>query len=140
MAVFYSQSFAVAIAEMLRTRMASGGKLQVFDGTRPATPDTAVTSQNMLVEFTIPGPAFEAPTFDAANNRVVMPGTPVSPATSMNAGFATWARLLDFTGTPVYDGNCGNLLSNALFKISNTNVQAGSSISVASHNFIQPKA
>lgn len=140
MAVFYSQSFAVAIAEIVRTRMVNGGKLQVYDGIRPVTPDTAVTSQNLLVEFTIPGPAFDPPTYDAVTDRVVMEGKPISPASALAGGVATWARLLDNTGTPLYDGNCGNLLSNALFKISSTNILAGSQISIMSHAFIQPKA
>lgn len=140
MAVYYSQSFAVAIAAMLRTRMANGGKLRVYDGTRPTTPDNAVTNQNMLVEFNIPAPAFNPPTYDEANNRIIMQGAAVADAIAENAGFAQWARLVDVDGAPVYDGNCGNASSSAMFKISNTNILAGSTISITSHAFIQPKA
>lgn len=139
MAVYYSQSFAAAIAEMTRARMANGGKLRVYSGTRPVNPDTEPTSQTLLVEFDIPAPAFNAPTYDAATDRIIMTGLPVPDAQSVGAGFATWARLTDNTGTPVYDGNCGVTGSNAMFKISSTNILINSAISISSHTFIQPK-
>lgn len=140
MAVFYSQSFATAIVEMLRTRMANGGKLRVYDGTRPATPDVAVSTQNLLAEFDIPAPAFDAPVFDAVANVVVLPGLPIPTSPGLFNGIGLWARMSDSNNAPVYDGNCGNLNSSAMFKIVNTSIVVNAPISISAHSFTQPKA
>lgn len=34
-----------------------GGTVEAYDGTRPATPDTAITTQKLLVTFQLPDPA-----------------------------------------------------------------------------------
>jgi len=140
MAVFYSQSFATAIAQTLRTIMANGGKLRIYSGVRPTTPDDPVNPANLLVEFDIPAPAYNAPMFDAVLNRIVMQGAAVAEAIATGAGFAAWGRLSDSLDAPVIDGNAGNLTSDAMFKISSTNILAGSTIALSANTFIQPKA
>lgn len=140
MAVFYSISFATQIAETLRDRMALGGTIEIYNGARPVTPDTAVTSQTLLVEFEVPAPGFSAPVFDAANNRIVMTGNPIENEVAVSSGIALWGRMKDSDGAVVYDGNVGTLTTDAFFRIADTNISAGSAIRIASHVFFQPKA
>jgi len=82
---------------------ASFGKIRVYDGTQPAGPGTAVSTQTLLAEFTLPDPAYGA----ASTGVTALDATPVITATGVGAGTATWFRALDSNNVAVFDGSAG---------------------------------
>ena len=83
---------------------ASAGLLRIYDGTRPANADTAITSQNLLAELTFSDPSFPA----AAGTPGTMTANSITPDNSANAtGTATWFRIVDSNSIAVMDGNVG---------------------------------
>lgn len=92
---------ANAIADALAA-LADGGFLRIYDGTQPATADTAITTQVLLVELTFGTPAFAAASGGVANANDI--GSGVCAAT----GTATWFRVFRSNGTTVvFDGSVG---------------------------------
>lgn len=75
------------------------GKVRVYSGSRPAGPDTAVTSQTLLLEFTLADPAFGA----ASNGVITLDADPDLSTTGLAAGTATWARFLDSDNVAAID-------------------------------------
>ncbi|MDG4562556.1 MAG: hypothetical protein P9E88_14810 [Candidatus Competibacter sp.] len=100
-----------------------GGTIKVYDGTRPATPDTVITSQTLLVIFELPDPAgtvtngvWEADVIDAA--MIAATGT------------AAWARLFDATGAVIADLDVGLTDSDAALWLDNLSLVAGGLVTV----------
>ena len=85
---------------------AGPGVLRIYNGTAPAGPGTAVTSQTLLAELDLSDPAF-------ANNGTGSEAIDITPALEtpgLAAGNATWARFCDSTeaagtGLGVLDGD-----------------------------------
>lgn len=94
----YATSLRNAQLDAITTAVGNAGKLQIYDGTRPATGGTATTK---LVEFTLGSPF--AP---AAAAGVLSPTLP-SATTGITAGTATWFRITTSGGTFVLDGSAG---------------------------------
>ena len=102
------------------------GYLRIYDGARPATPATAVTTQVLLAELRFANPAASSVT-----NGVITFDT-ISPDTSANAtGTASWARCLKSDGTTALcDLNVGT--SDANIIVTTTAISAGVQVSVTS--------
>ena len=96
----YSVATRNAVADAMAARIA-GGKLALFTDPRPASADTAVTTQTKLAEMDIPDPAAIA----AANGVAVL--VDLEGATILATGTATWGRYLDAGGAAVMDGSVG---------------------------------
>lgn len=91
---------ADAIADLVDADSPTAGTLSIYDGTRPADVNTAVSGQTQLAEFTLSDPAFGA----AASGVVTLAGTPI--ATTADAdGTATWGRIFDGSGDAIVDGD-----------------------------------
>jgi hypothetical protein len=86
------------------------GKLRVYNGAQPAGPDTAVSTQTLLAEFTLNDPAYAAGATGVQNLDV----TPVPTATGLAAGTITWYRVLDSANVAVFDGPAAELDMNTL--------------------------
>lgn len=99
------------------------GKLRIFTGNRPATPDDAA-SGTLLAEAILADPAFGA----AANGSKTLadPG----PVTGQNAGQAGYFRVVDSDSNVVLEGTCGGTGSGADLILSNTNIAAGQTVDV----------
>ena len=82
---------------------AGAGKIRIYDGTQPAGPDTAITTQTMLAELACSDPAFGA----AASGVATLDNTPVLSTTGAAAGTATWFRALDSNNVAAFDGSAG---------------------------------
>jgi len=139
MPIYFTVAAAIAAAQAVTQRFDTGGKIEVYDGTKPATADTAITTQNKLVEFIIPSPGFGPAADVPGQSYVAAPGNPVPAADPVAAGTATWARIKDSNGNTVYDGNVGNAASTAYVRMSSTQVQLGVGVSPLSHEYRQPK-
>lgn len=141
MPIKYAAATAIAAAAAivaLPDAGAGAGKIRVYNGAQPATPDTAVGAQVLLVEFTLPDPAYGAPV-DTTPGAVAT-GAAIPPATAVADGTATWYRILDSDNNPIWDGDAGDLASAASLKLSNTTITTGVEITVVSSTFTQPKA
>lgn len=99
----------------------NGGKLRIYDGAQPATADTAVTTQNLLAEFTLPSPVF-----GAAVSGVVTANA-IANTTGLFASTATWYRVLSSALTPEWDGAVG-----AQMTLSSAAISVGATVSVTS--------
>ncbi len=83
--------------------LCNNGFLDLFDGSQPATADTAITSQVKLAGLT-----FAATAFGAASGAVATAGAIGSDTDADASGTATWFRAYqsDHT-TAVFDGSVG---------------------------------
>jgi hypothetical protein len=80
------------------TALLNGGSIRIYDGSRPATPETAVSTQTLLATLTFGSPAFgSAASASAAANAIT-----ADSAIDTN-GTAAWARILTSGGTAVAD-------------------------------------
>lgn len=81
----------------------SFGTIKIYDGTQPAGPGTAITTQVLLATFTLEDPAFGS----ASTGVATLDTTPILSTTGLAASTATWFRAADSTGTAVLDGSAG---------------------------------
>ena len=121
-------SFAVARAtsraELLETWL-SGGTVKVYDGTRPATPDTAITAQVLLATFTLGSSA-------GTVTLGVWTANSIASALVSADGSASWARIADSSGAVIADADVGATGSGALMILNNTSLVSGGYVSVVS--------
>lgn len=132
---------AVQLAAATRNAMAdaavdlidigTAGTLKIYDGTQPATGDTAVTTQNVLATFTLSDPAFGA----ASAGVATLSGTPKTVAASAT-GTATWFRIQASAGTNIMDGAVGT--SGAQLNLNTVSIVSGVNVSITSGTFTQP--
>lgn len=104
----------------------NSGYLRIYDGTQPATADTAITTQNLLAEL-----RFGSTAFASASGGSITANT-ISPATfALASGTATWARCLKSDGTtPLMDESVGTSNSNIIFD--NVTIVSGQLVAVNS--------
>jgi hypothetical protein len=72
----------------------NNGYLRLYDGTQPATGDTAVSGQVLLAEL-----RFNATAFGAASGGVATANAIASDSAADASGTATWARALKSDGS-----------------------------------------
>lgn len=94
----YSTTLRNAQLDAITTAVGAAGKLQIYDGTRPATGGTAT---NKLAEFTLGSP------FSGAASGAVLSPTLPSNVSGLLTGTATWFRITTSGGTFVIDGSAG---------------------------------
>lgn len=73
--------------------LCNGGKIEVYNGTQPATADTALWDQTLGVTLTFNATAFGAPSGGVLTANAITSGTAVATITP------TWARILKSDGT-----------------------------------------
>lgn len=112
---------------------ASGGTIDIYDGTQPANANTAVTSQVKLATVT-----FQATAFGATSTAgVATAATPLTDDTSAAAtGTATWARVSDSNGVVIFD--CDVSTSGATINLNSTSITTGGTVSVSSFTITVP--
>lgn len=139
MAIYLSVAAAIAAAAAITTRLDLGGKIEIYDGSRPATADTPVGSQVKLIEFTIPAPGYSAPADVPGQTYVEAVGSAIESADPLANGTAAWARVKDSNGDVVFDGNVGTSASTAFARLSSTTITLGVGVSVLSSSYRMPK-
>lgn len=82
---------------------ASFGTIKIYDGTQPAGPGTAISSQVLLATFTLEDPAFGS----ASTGVATLDATPILSTTGLAASTATWFRAADSNAVAVLDGSAG---------------------------------
>lgn len=114
-----------------RVDVSGPGKLRVYSGTQPAGPDTAVSGQTLLAEFTLANPAFSA----ASNGVATLLGTPRT-TTGLAAGTATWFRVVDGAGTAVTDGAVNT--ASAELVLNTVTISIGVNVEITSGTVTMP--
>ncbi|HLA65016.1 MAG TPA: hypothetical protein VK600_00375 [Candidatus Saccharimonadales bacterium] len=107
---------------------AASGYLRIYDGSQPATADTAVGSQVLLAELRFGATAF------GATVAGVMTANAITGDTAANAtGTAAWYRVLKSDGsTPLWDGAIGTVGSGSDLEIDSTAIQINADVEVTS--------
>src|SRR5258706_4440326 len=107
------------------------GYLRIYDGTQPATADTAITSQNLLATL-----RWNATAFAGAVNGVATANAIASDPSAALTGTATWFRALKSDGTTVvFDGSVGT--SGANLNLNSALISAGALVAVTSFSYTQ---
>ena len=106
--------------------LADNGYLRIYDGTQPATADTAITTQVLLAEL-----RFNATAAPAASNGVLTFNAITQDSSANNTGTASWFRALKSDGSTVlFDGTVGT--SGCDMSIYTTSIVAGAIVGVSS--------
>ena len=122
------QTTAVRNAQLdaLNTQIGTSAKLRIYNGSRPANANTAITSQTMLVELTC-----NATAFAAAASGGVLTANAISNGTAAATGTASWFRLWQSNGTTaIMDGDVST--AGADLNLNNTSIATGQTVSVSS--------
>lgn len=119
-------SFATARCTSRGNLLASwlaGGEIRVYTAPRPASADTALTTQTLLVTFVIPDPAG-----DVENG--VFTGDAIAQAQMAETGTAAWARLVDADEATIGDVDVGLTSSGAFVELDNLSLVQGGYVNV----------
>jgi hypothetical protein len=112
---------AVAAAALFNS-----GKLRIYSGTQPVTPDTALNSNTLLAELTFGATAFGAPTAG-----VLVANAITSDSSADASGTATFYRCFQSDGTTVLsDGTVGTSASDLV--LNSVAISSGAAVSVTS--------
>lgn len=103
----------------------AAGKIETYDGTRAATADTAITTQNLLVTFNIPDQA-------GTVTDGVFTGSLPSPAQISHSGTASWARIYDTDDVVIGDVDAGVSGSGNFLELDSLTLVQGAYVSVVS--------
>ena len=123
-----SDALCSDFADDLNTRLNAGGAAtcEIYTGTKPTKPDTAVTTQTLLGTCTC---SATAGTY--ANRRFTF--NAITQDSSADAsGTATWARFLDGAGTGVLDVDVTTTGGGGFMQMNNAAITAGGPISITS--------
>jgi hypothetical protein len=124
MAIKYDATTRNAMLDALTTRVGTSGLLRIYDGSRPATVATAITTQVMLVALTT-----NATAFAAAASGGILTANAISNGTAVATGTASWFRLFKSDGTTaIVDGDVST--SGADLNLNNTSIATGQTVSV----------
>ena len=103
----------------------NSGKLRIYDGSQPAGPGTAVTSQVLLAELTLNATAW------AAASGGSKAANAITGAAAVASGTATWFRIVDSSGATAYaDGSVGTATSD--LTLPTTTITSGVTVNVTS--------
>jgi hypothetical protein len=128
----YSNTMVNAEADAVGNALNSG-YIRVYDGTQPATADTAVTTQTLLAEL-----RFGADAFGAASNGTITANAITDDSSANATGTATWARILASDGTTVwFDGTVGTSAANVI--LNSVSISSGAAVSISSLSFTVSK-
>lgn len=124
MTLGYSSTLRNAQLDAITTAAGTSAKLQIYNGTRPATGGTATTK---LAELTCSASAFAA----AASAGVLTLNAVTSDTSADATGTATWFRITTSGGTFVMDGSVGATGSGADLELDNTSIVAGGTVAIS---------
>lgn len=110
------------------------GKIRIYNGAQPASPDTAISTQTLLAELPLSDPGFGA----AVNRVKTLDVTPVPQGTGVAAGTATWFRMLDSANVAVLDGSAGEAAATPDLVLASDQVDVGLVVEVTAGTLTFP--
>lgn len=126
-----TNAVASAQADVIGDSLDSG-TIKIYDGTIPATADTAVGAQTLLATLT-----FNAAAFPAAVNGVLTAAAITSDTSADASGTATWARIATSGGLTKMDVTVGT--SGEDINFNTVSFVSGAEIAITSLTITQPK-
>lgn len=136
MALTISTAARNAAAEAVAGLVDAGtgaGVLLIYDGTRPAGPDTAITNQTLLAEIELNDPAF-----GSASNGTATLNVEGLTTTGLAAGTATWFRFTDSDGNGVIDGSVTATGGGGDLTLNTTTISIGLTVEITSGQITMP--
>jgi hypothetical protein len=130
-----SNAAAIAACDAIVDQLDAGAGaalIRIYDGTQPADPDTAITSQVLLAELTCSDPAFGSAV--DGTGKATATASAITADSSANAtGTATWFRAVTSTGTAVIDGTVGTSGTDMI--LNTTSISSGQNVAITSWTF-----
>lgn len=128
-----AQATAQAEANALVGAFTNSSQLQIYTGTQPATPETALSGNTLLATVVLPASS----AFSSSNG--VMTAAAISNVTIGNTGTATFFRWTKSDGTTVIaDGSVGT--SGADMNLNSTSLVQNAVLSTSSFTFTVPSS
>lgn len=121
-----------AMGDALITAIGTSAKIRIYDGSQPAGPGTAISTQNLLAELTGNASAFAA----ATSSGVITANAITQDSGADATGTATWYRILTSGSTAVWDGTVGT--SGADLNLNTTSIVLAGPVSVSSMTITMP--
>jgi hypothetical protein len=114
------------------------GTIRIYTQYRPSTPETPIDGSTLLVEMALSSPAFQPAYVDStlSVDEVKAVANPIADGVIVANGIANWARLVNGAGTPVIDVDVGLPTSDAIIRLSSTNLISENTVSVVSASFL----
>jgi hypothetical protein len=110
------------------------GLIRIYSGSKPAGPDTAISGQILLAEFTLADPAFTA----GATGVRTLDATPVLATDGLAAGTAAWYRALSSDGVAHFDGTVSDEAGAGELKLNTTTISVGLDLQITAGSLTQP--
>ncbi len=128
MAIKLSTTARNAMLDGITSTVGGSALLRIYDGSQPAGPGTAVSTQVLLAELTCNA------TFAPAASGGVLTLNGITQDSSANAsGTAAWFRIVTSGGTAVIDGSVST--SGADMNLNSTSIVSGGTVSITSATF-----
>jgi hypothetical protein len=126
-----ANAMADAVADLC-----DGGKINIYDGSQPASPDTEISDQTLLAQCT-----FGTPAFGDADDGVATANAITKDSSANATGTASWFRVFKSDGlTPLFDGSVGVTAGSFDCVVPTTSVVQNVEFSITSFTITQPKA
>jgi|SRR5437870_12250402 len=130
MAITLSVAAANVAADAL-CALLNGGHVRLYDGARPITADTAITTQVLLASPTFANPAFAAAIAGVATANAVVSDTDAAASST-----ATFFRAVTSGGATVCDGSVGTVDADCI--LSSLAITAHGTVAISSVTYRQP--
>jgi len=122
----YSALLRNAKLDAITTQVGTSALIRIYDGSQPATPETAIGAQVLLAELTGNASAFAA----AASGGVLTANAITNDSSANATGTASWFRILTSGATAKIDGTVG--VGTFDMVINNTSIATGQVVSISS--------
>lgn len=135
-----SNAAAIAMCNALVDLIDAGsgaGYLNIYNGSKPAGPDVAVSGQTLLSEHTMSDPAFGSAA-DASPGATATASAIGDDSSAAATGTASWFRIFDSDDTAIFDGSVGT--SDADLILDSVSITAGQTVSISSCTITMPES
>lgn len=106
------------------------GTIKIYDGTQPAGPGTAITTQVLLVTLTYSADAYGDASAGVATAAAITSGTAVA------TGTASWMRHASGGATAVFDGTVGTSGTDLI--LGTAAINSGNVVAISSFTMTHP--
>jgi len=133
-----------AVVDRLDLGTAANARLRLYDGTQPASPDTAIntTTNNLIAELDLGTAAFGAATTgtgaEASYIKADAANLPATNTAATATGTPTWFRAVNKDAAAVIDGSVGTNTTTADLVLDNTSIVAGQTVKANSWKVRMP--
>lgn len=117
---------ANTMLDAITTAISTSGKLRFYDGTQPATADTALSGNNLLADL-----ALSATFAPGASAGVLTASTITADSSADLTGTASFFSLLTSANVRILDGTCG-VGSTFDMNMTTTSIVSAAAVSVTS--------